>query len=96
MRLEIKNPPGDTGGFGIFLLEIRRFLLTLLTPRKSMIDSIIPIRGDRNNPKLSVTDPKIENVLDRPYNLPDSRLIDRRVVWLDAEGFTSSKCGGVK
>jgi hypothetical protein len=56
---------------------------------------IIPIREDWDKSKLSVTDPKIENVLDRPYNLPDSRLIDRRVVWLDAEGFTSSKCGGV-
>jgi hypothetical protein len=60
-----------------------------------MINHIIPFCREQNNPKLSVTDPKIENVLDRPYNLPDSRLIDRRVVWLDAEGFTSSKCGGV-
>ena len=60
-----------------------------------MINHIIPFCREQNNPKHSVTDPKIENVLDRPYNLPDSRLIDRRVVWLDAEGFTSSKCGGV-
>jgi|688.fasta_scaffold168104_4 hypothetical protein len=57
---------------------------------------IIPIREDWDKSKLSVTDPKIENVLDRPYNLPASRLIDRRVVWLDAEGFTSSNCKGVK
>jgi hypothetical protein len=61
-----------------------------------MIKYIIPIREDWDKSKLSVTDPKIENVLDRPYNLPDSRLIDRRVVWLDAEGFTSSNCKGVK
>jgi hypothetical protein len=61
-----------------------------------MINNIIPFCPEQNKSKLSVTDPKIENVLDRPYNLPDSRLIDRRVVWLDAEGFTSSNCKGVK
>jgi|GEM_PF-4461661 len=49
--------------------------------------------GDHN---LSITDPKIEDNLDHPYTLPASRLVDRRVVWLDAEGYTSSKCKGVK
>lgn len=49
-----------------------------------------------SNQKFSITDPNIETLLDRPYNLPASRLVDRRVEYLDNEGYTSSKCKGVK
>jgi len=49
-----------------------------------------------DNQNFSITDPNIETLSDHPYNLPASRLVDRRVEYLDNEGYTSSKCKGVK
>jgi len=48
-----------------------------------------------SNQKFSITDPIVETVLDHPYTRRRSRLVDRRVEWLDSEGYTSCKCKGV-
>jgi len=65
-----------------------------------MLCCIISIRGESLNPSpcqrytySGPPDPGLEKLVDRPYNLRRSRLVDRWLEYSDLEGFTTAAKG---
>jgi hypothetical protein len=66
-----------------------------------MLCRILAFSGESPNPSpreryvySGPPDPGLEKLVDRPYNLRRSRLVDRWLEYSDLEGFTTAAKGG--